>query len=385
MTETDEEQLRLITWNVERASISRFTDQLTALRERAPDIVALQEVGVEASREPHRLLRKHGFPYTAHSHDFRFDDPGNSSGCAFASRWPFRVLPPETFDMPYKHQALSAEFFTPFGRVEGHTVHVLPGSQFGEVKTEMFEAIYERLAQENPPEYRFLCGDFNSPKAESDDGEVTVWGSDDEWIAAERSVMVDLVDYDLVDAYRQVNGYGDDAYSWVAKNQGNEFPRRFDHVFASERLGATEATYLHEFDDLSDHTPLDVVFAPDGGLLEGAEPIERDTSKPPTDAESVPEDSAIDNASASVDRSFDGLSYDEDVRAVDPEANYRRGRFKAGWNAAVDDAEMGGALDRLTWENLGWRLGMLFGDASEELQEELYDWCVDQQLEQSNQ
>lgn len=126
--------------------------------------------------------------------------------------------------MPYKHQALSAEFFTPFGRIEGHTVHVLPGSQYGETKTEMFRAIHERLAVEDPPDYRFLCGDFNSPKEESDDGEVTVWGSDEGRIEAERSVMVDLAAFDLTDAYRDVNGYGDDAYSWVAENRGSKFP-----------------------------------------------------------------------------------------------------------------------------------------------------------------
>ena len=42
---------------------------------------------------------------------------------------------------------------------------------------------------------------------------------------------------------------------------------------------------------------------------------------------------------------------------------------------------MDAALDQLTWENLGWRLGKIFGDASEELQEELYEWCVKQQVE----
>jgi len=370
---TSDNQLKLITWNVERSSISRFKNQLTALRDRTPDIIALQEVGVKASRRPHQLLREHGFEYTAHSHDFRFDDPGNSSGCAFASRWPFRVLPPETFEMPYKHQALSAEFFTPFGRIEGHTVHVLPGSQFGEEKTEMFDGIYDRLAEKDPPDHRFLCGDFNSPKEESADGEVTVWGSDEDWISSERSVMVDLADYDLIDAYREVNGYGDNEYSWVAENRGNEFPRRFDHVFASKQLNATEASYLHEYDNLSDHTPLEVVFIPKAGLHEDVGEIERSTYTPPAG-----ESRDSSNQSTSHNR----LDYDKDVRMVDPDANYRRGRFKVGWNKAIDGAEMDDeVLNQLTWENLGWRLGKLFGETSEELQEDLYEWCVEQQVE----
>jgi hypothetical protein len=48
-----------------------------------------------------------------------------------------------------------------------------------EDKVEMFEGMYDRLAVEDPPKYRFLCGDFNSPNSERSDGEVTVWGSDD--------------------------------------------------------------------------------------------------------------------------------------------------------------------------------------------------------------
>jgi exonuclease III len=366
-------RLKLITWNLNRASISRFRGQLEALQNRTPDIIALQEVGVKASRRPREILREQGFEYTAHSHEFRPDDPGNSSGCAFASRWPFRVLPPENFEMPYKHQVLSAEFFTPFGRIEGHTVHVLPGSGYGETKVEMFEGIYDRLAVDDPPKYRFLCGDFNSPKDESDDGEVTVWGTSEEKIEAERSVIVDLAEYDLGDAYRKVNGYGDDAYSWVAQNGDNEFPRRFDLVFASQRLNASEATYLHDFDNLSDHTPLEVVFHPEGGLREGVEAVDR-PSFTPGDTRTMEPSSTHNSAS--------GLDFEKDVRMTAPEQNYRKGQFKSGWNKAVAGAEMDvEVLKNLTWQNLGWRLGMLFGDTSEELKEDLYEWCVNQQTE----
>lgn len=373
MTEIrSEPQLKLITWNVERSSISRLGEQLTAIQEHTPDIIALQEVGVKASRQPRRLVRKYGFEYTAHSHEFRLDDAGNSSGVAFASRWPFRVLAPDTFDMPAQHHALSAEFYTPFGRIEGHTVHVLPGSMAGETKVEMFEGIYDRLAENDPPDYRFLCGDFNSPKSEGNDGEVTVWGSDDRWIEAERSVLIELAEYDLADAYRAVNGYGDDAYSFVTKNQGSEWRRRFDHVFASQRLNATEASYLHEYDGISDHTPLEVIFTPSGGLADGSASIDRSVYTPPDDTE--------EPSSPSI--SYDGLAYETDVRTVAPDGNQYRGSFKAGWTNAVNGRELNDVLSRLTWQNLGWRLGKLFGDTSESLKEELYQWCETQQANQ---
>lgn len=396
MTTPDSDpSLTLLSWNVGRASVSRFREQLAAVRERTPDIVALQEVGVRASRRPRELLREAGFEYAVHSHEYHPDTSPRSSGTAFASRWPLRVLAPDTFDMPAPHQALSAVFYTPFGPVEGHTVHVLPGSQVGETKVEMFEGIYDRLAVDDPPDFRFLCGDFNSPKDEGPDGDVTVWGSDDRWIQAERSVLVELADYDLTDAYRAVNGYGDDAYSFVTRNTGSEWRRRFDHVFASERLGVTDAAYLHEYDDRSDHTPLEVVFQP-ADALHGAS-IDREECENQTDSDDSTETTAPTDCGESTDPTdrtagtpieentwgaFPGLEYEEDVRVVDPDQQYRRGRFKAGWNRAVAGESMGESLQRLTWENLGWRLGSLLGEADEERKEALYERCVELQLQQ---
>jgi len=104
----------------------------------------------------------------------------------------------------------------------------------------------------------------------------------------------------------------------VAKNQGNESPRRFDHVFASQALHATEATYLHKYDDLSNHTPLEVVFTPQDGLREVAEVIDCGTFSPSGNR-------TVDASSPSM--SNDRLNYEDDVRTVDPDANYRRGRF----------------------------------------------------------
>lgn len=361
-------EINLLTWNVNRSSIDHLHEQLAAIYDCNPDILALQEVGVEASRKPRYILRQHGYPYVAHSHEFRPDNPGNSSGIAFASRWPFRVLAPETFEMPYQHQALSAVFHTPVGLVEGHSVHVLPGRGYGIEKVEMFEGVYEALAIEDPPKFRFLCGDFNSPKEETADGEVTVFGTDERKIAAERSVIVDLAEYDLPDVYRELNGYGDDAYSHIHQYDGGESRLRFDHVFASPQLNPTQAEYLHEYDDLSDHTPLSVEFTPPSEeslwshLDERGETPGRGTGQP----------------------AFRGLRFSEDARVIAPDDNRRLGRFKVGWNKAVEGVEYGEVLETLTWENLGWRLGELFGEASEESKEALYEWCVGLQLEKSD-
>lgn len=81
------------------------------------------------------------------------------------------------------------------------------------------------------------------------------------------------------------------------------------------------------------------------------------------------------------------LDYEENQRQENPGSD-RQGAFKRGWGAAVkgenessrynDDPE----LNNLTWDNLGYRLGRLFGDTSDELQQGLFEWCVDQQNEQ---
>lgn len=82
----------------------------------------------------------------------------------------------------------------------------------------------------------------------------------------------------------------------------------------------------------------------------------------------------------------DLINYDEDHRRDDLGPD-RQGAFKRGWGAAVkgndessrygDDPE----LTNLTWDNLGYRLGRLFGSTSDELKQELFEWCVAQQKE----
>ncbi|XVH33889.1 hypothetical protein ACNS7O_18965 (plasmid) [Haloferacaceae archaeon DSL9] len=81
-------------------------------------------------------------------------------------------------------------------------------------------------------------------------------------------------------------------------------------------------------------------------------------------------------------RRLDGLTYSKDQRVFPDPKDDRLGSFKAGWTNAENGKEIGStALDSLSWHNLGWRLGMLFNDASGELKREIYMWCVKRQLE----
>ncbi len=54
------------------------------------------------------------------------------------------------------------------------------------------------------------------------------------------------------------------------------------------------------------------------------------------------------------------IRYDHDDRR--PSDNLRKGQFKAGWKAGVAGARYDEqTLLRLTWHNLGYRLGLAFG------------------------
>jgi hypothetical protein len=76
-----------------------------------------------------------------------------------------------------------------------------------------------------------------------------------------------------------------------------------------------------------------------------------------------------------------GLLYSGDDRR-DPEPDDEALEvFKRGWQSGMydDDEDFGErAFQTLSWKNLGYRFGLLFGKTSEELQEELYYWCVEQ-------
>ena len=88
---------------------------------------------------------------------------------------------------------------------------------------------------------------------------------------------------------------------------------------------------------------------------------------------------------------FPGVTYhkENDRRVFPDPADDRLAAFKAGWTKAANGETFGlQTYESLSWHNLGWRLGRLFDynsghDTSGELKREIYMWCVDQQLEAS--
>jgi hypothetical protein len=74
------------------------------------------------------------------------------------------------------------------------------------------------------------------------------------------------------------------------------------------------------------------------------------------------------------------LLYEMDERDEDAGQDaYSRARFRIGWRRAVSgEVCTEQTLRSLTWENLGYRLGRLFGVTPDAQVDELYVWCCRQ-------
>ncbi len=99
---------------------------------------------------------------------------------------------------------------------------------------------------------RLLCGDFNAPQHEQENGEIITWGylkrHGDYTLKYPRQhelelgILRELSAYDLQDVYRRLHGYGEqtqEGWSWCYRNH---IRYRFDHLFASHALCPVRVT-----------------------------------------------------------------------------------------------------------------------------------------------
>jgi exonuclease III len=115
-----------------------------------------------------------------------------------------------------------------------------------------------------------LCGDLNTPRRETPDGEVVSFGSDSRgrlrpergarWDEGELGVVPGLRDLGYRDAFRSLHGYASREPSWTWERvAGHAGGWRLDHLFASPELEPLASTYHHEWRrrGLSDHSALE--------------------------------------------------------------------------------------------------------------------------------
>lgn len=264
--------MKLISWNV-AGKIGKSEAQADALAAFAPDLVALQEVRPGAADKLRLLLPKIGLGNVLDTKSRRHPERQHR-GVLIASRWPIEELP-QQIPVPFRERSLSVRVGAPMKPMELHTVHVPPGSGNGWIKIETLEAVFDALSQPSKLP-RILCGDFNSPQAETSNGVVITWGqrirSDGtvtigakrgrRWDTGERNVIVGLSSHGFVDVFRHLNGYTANDTSW--RQKWRHLPGyRPDHIFASAELHPTACRYLHALREqgLSDHSPIEAEFS----------------------------------------------------------------------------------------------------------------------------
>ncbi|GGB61713.1 endonuclease/exonuclease/phosphatase family protein [Fictibacillus barbaricus] len=269
---------KLFSWNVRQGGGKRIERQLNEIKVINPDIIALQEMTIHGISKYRAEQKNLGYHYVIDTFElFQGSTELNGPrkyGLLIACKWPLRILAP--FDIPWKEKVLGALIESPFGLIEIYNVHIPPGSSNGWIKIDTFEGIYDSLSTVCN-HHRILCGDFNSPQLETNNGTIITWGQrmakdetwripkwGERWDKGERNVLEGLSEFDLNDVFRLLYGFSKQEYSFFLKNRSNVYPRRFDHCFASSSLNPVEFNYLHELREnkLSDHSAVEVLFQP---------------------------------------------------------------------------------------------------------------------------
>jgi exonuclease III len=275
--------MKIISWNVAHR-VSKQKRQLSALISRKPDVIGLQEVTSTALSLWEEELQKKGYitlsSFDLYNDHSKFIGP-RKYGILIASRWPIDPIDQSSLEIEWPERLVSALIRYPKLNFEFHVAHIPCGSSHGRLKIDTIIGIYNFLARKNNKYPRILCGDFNMPQAETRSGEVITWAQKickdgqvklkkrkrgrrgDEWDAGERTILQGLAKYDLHDMFRLRNGYKSQEFSWLFRLKGKIVARRrFDHLFASEKLNPVTCGYIHSCREklLSDHSPIEATF-----------------------------------------------------------------------------------------------------------------------------
>ena len=209
--------MKIISWNLANR-VRKQQLQLDALISREPDVIGLQEVTSRTLPLWVEGLKKAGYTYTIssfslHSDNGEFTGP-RRYGILVASRWPLELVDQHSLNIPWHERLVSALVHSPNVDFEFHVAYIPPGSSNSWLKIDTFEGIYKFLAKPSCNYPRILCGDFNSPKAETNSGEVITWGQnilkdgqviftdkESRWDVGERSVIQGLAEFNLYDIF----------------------------------------------------------------------------------------------------------------------------------------------------------------------------------------
>jgi exonuclease III len=274
------DMLKILTWNIKQGGGNRIKQQIDVIENQNADIVALQEINDNNRYKYREYLFSNGYDHIIDSFEIVYDanilTESRKYGQIIASKYSLETLSHTSIDVPFPERITICNISVNSTTFTFMTIHIPPGSSNGWYKIETFEGIYQYI-QKNKLFPLILCGDFNTPKQEMDDGTVITWGQKikknyrivtdksrgPRWDRGERMILRGLENFGIVDVYRYLNGYILNEYSWYWKGKGKEVGRRYDHFFASKILEPISCFYLHEYREqgLSDHSPMIAVFS----------------------------------------------------------------------------------------------------------------------------
>jgi len=262
--------MRIATWNVN--SVRQRLDHLMAwLKERAPDIVCLQEIKCMDEAFPREPLEALGYNVAVHGQK-------TFNGVALLSKLPFDEVAPGLIgdDSDVQARFLEALVSTKTGVLRVVSLYLPNGNPPTTEKypyklnwmDRLINFSRERLKLEEP---LLLCGDYNVIPAAADAKRPEAWVNDALFLPQTREKFRALTNLGLTDAIRAVSDSDDLFTFWdyqagaFQKNDGI----RIDHLLMSPQatdclIDAGIDKHVRGWEKPSDHVPVYVDLDIDG-------------------------------------------------------------------------------------------------------------------------
>ena len=255
--------MKLISWNI-AGRLSCVNKQIRYLLDGNFDIICLQEVISKAEVPIVQQFKSSGYNSINSVPNSSLPNKGKHKyNLLIISKADIKHKPP-LHPIKWKEKYLRGLLKFDSKDIEVTTMHVPPGSSNGIEKIVSIEQFYENII-DGKSKYRIICGDWNTPREESENGEITTWmrtgkntGYGKRWDEGERLLLEGLKDFDIYDSFRQLHGYGLKDYSWYIKTKDGIKGRRYDHIHSSDTLVIEKCYYDHSVREskLSDHSAI---------------------------------------------------------------------------------------------------------------------------------
>jgi exodeoxyribonuclease-3 len=248
----------IVTWNL-AGRVKRLDEQARMLLALDADLICLQETSASTLPLWQELLQAAGYLGLDHGELHATEERIRPLAVLTAARAPLQRLP--VADVPWPERVLAVRTA---GDVEVVNVHSPTSPKPALAKVRTHRAVYRHLAS-GATRPRILCGDLNTPRKELADGSVWTFARDRygrlradrgaDWEQAELSLIRGLEPFGFRDAFRELHGWEEPAFSWEWPRWGGGY--RLDHLFVAG-FDVESCLYEHRWrrEGLSDHSPL---------------------------------------------------------------------------------------------------------------------------------